>query len=632
MAISIKKLSIFFIGLLGVFLLSILAFSTYTVLTAPIEIFENIVLQDEPLSSPSDRFYLETGTVTARDQLENYLLFSRYELGKDQWFKKNSDYLEIKNNKVVIKEKVEMPSPLTNECNLVYCFQKRMRFEKIPPIFWKGLIGIEDERFLLHQGIDFKSLLRAFIHDVMVMRLEQGGSTLTQQIVKNLFYTNEKKFSRKIKEMIIAVYLESRFEKDVILQSYFNEVIWGGKQGIKIKGLYAASLFYFNKKPNEVSPYEAAILISLLKGPNFYNPIGKSERLRGRANLVFEKLVRMNLFPSGTEEKWADSTWEMWLEQLTKRQKEKPFRSNWWLSKNLEKGDLGTFERYTFHNSVRKTLRTIKERHPEKDIAVKAYFGDLKKTTPNYFYYSKYERNWERAQKEERHTLGSTIKPLIYSILIELGTTMETEVETGPLTVKLKSGEWKPREAHKIAEPMISLTSALKLSYNRPLIRESINRGLVNVEKEMLKLFPNLNIPLEEYPAQLLGTVEITMEELFNIYRKFIIRDCTRDQQSVVKILSDPKETTIRRLVGEEFGNLRFFGKTGTSNNGFDNWFVFYEGTRLGVIWVGLEGDRSGKDLKLYGGTTSFKIFKDFYLNSGKRFGEFTCTNLELTN
>ena len=148
----------------------------------------------------------------------------------------------------------------------------------------------------------------------------------------------------------------------------------------------------------------------------------------------------------------------------------------------------------------------------------------------------------------------------------------------------------------------------------------------------MLKLFPNLNIPLEEYPAQLLGTVEITMEELFNIYRKFIIRDCTRDQQSVVKILSDPKETTIRRLVGEEFGNLRFFGKTGTSNNGFDNWFVFYEGTRLGVIWVGLEGDRSGKDLKLYGGTTSFKIFKDFYLNSGKRFGEFTCTNLELTN
>ncbi len=632
MAISIKKLTVFFITLIGVFLVGILAFSTYTIMTAPMEIFENIAISEESGNESADKFSLETGTVTDKALLEDYILFSRYEFGADHWFKSNADKIEIKNNKVVIKDTIEMPLPLNNECNLVYCFQKRLRFEKIPPIFWKGLIGIEDERFLLHQGIDFKSLLRAFIHDVMVMRLEQGGSTLTQQIVKNLFYTNEKKFSRKIKEMIIAVYLESKFEKDAILQAYFNEVIWGGKQGIKIKGLYSASLFYFNKKPQKVTPYEAAILISLLKGPNFYNPLGKSNRLRKRANLVFEKLVRMNLFPSGLSEKWNDKTWEKWLAELKDRQVIKPFRNNWWLSKNLNKGELGIYERYVFHNSVRKTLKGIKKRLPDKDIAVKAFFGDLKKKTQNYFYYSKYERSWEQAEKVEKHTLGSTIKPLIYSMLIELGTEMESEVETGPLTVKIKSGEWKPREAHKIAEPFISLSQALKLSYNRPLIRESINRGLDNVEKEMLKLFPNLMVPLREYPAQLLGTVEVTMEELFNIYRKFIIRDCTRDKQSVVKILSDPKETTIRRLVGSDFGNLRFFGKTGTSNNGFDNWFVFYEGTRLGVLWVGLEGARSGKDLKLYGGTTSFQIFKDFYLNSGKRFGEFTCTNLELTN
>lgn len=617
---------------MGVFFLGILAFSAYTVVKAPIEIFENVVVKDEPDSLGTDKFYLETGTITNKSVLENYLLFSVYELGTEQWFKANSEKLEINKNKVLIKDKIELPRPLNNECNLVYCFQKRIRFENIPPIFWKGLIGIEDERFLLHQGIDFKSLLRAFVHDVMVMRLEQGGSTLTQQIVKNLFYTNEKKFSRKIKEMIIAVYLESKFEKDAILQAYFNEVIWGGKQGIKIKGLYAASLFYFNKKPQEVSPYEAAILISLLKGPNFYNPLGKSERLRKRADLVFEKLVRMNLFPSSSGEKWEDSDWSNWLVGLKKRQKNKPFRSNWWLSKNLIKGELGIYERYVFHNSVRKTLKNIKERLPKKDIAVKAYFGDLKNKKQNYFYYSKYERNWERAEKEEKHTLGSTIKPLIYSMLIELGTKMDSEVETGPLTVKIKSGEWKPREAHKIAEPFISLSKALKLSYNRPLIRESINKGLDNVEKEMLKVFPSLILPLKEYPAQILGTVEVTMEELFNIYRKFIIRDCTRDKESVVKILSDPKQTTIRKLVGNEFGNLRFFGKTGTSNNGFDNWFVFYEGSRLGVLWVGLEGSRDEKDLKLYGGTTSFRIFKDFYLNSGKRFGEFNCSNLELTN
>lgn len=616
----------------ALFFLFVVVFVAKTIFDAPLNIFDDIATTADDYSQ--EKIVLLRGSGARLNQLENYFLFSNGKNQLEDWLEQNKkDVRKLNNKSVYIENDLKIPAPLKNDCPIVYCFQSRLRFENIPPIFWKGLIGIEDERFLSHQGIDFKSLLRAFIHDLKVMRLEQGGSTLTQQIVKNLFYSNEKKFSRKFKEMILAVYLESQYEKERILEAYFNEVIWGGKQGIKIKGLYAASLFYFSKKPDRISPYEAAILIALLKGPNFYNPLTREKRLRDRANLVYKKLVNMNLFPPEADENWDDRKWSTWINKLKNSQKGKPFRNNWWLSKNLEKGELGIYERYVLHSEIQKILTGINTKLEGRDIAVKAYFGDINKEDSTYFYYSKYERNWEKAKSEEKHILGSTIKPLIYSILVDLGSSMETEVETGTLELNLKSGVWKPREAHVIPEKFVTLNKALKLSYNRPLIREVISQSFHSVEEEMVKLFPDMKTPLAEYPAQLLGTVEVSLEQLYTIYKKFLIKECKKDEdESIAKILSNPKETTVRKLVGKEFGGLKFFHKTGTSNNGFDNWFIFYEGRRLGVIWVGLEGRREGKDLKLYGGTTSFRIFKNFYLFSGRRFGELECGEPLVTN
>lgn len=625
MGMSIKKVFKFAVTTTLVLFICAAGFSIYTINNAPLEIFEDAVTRTEG-KAQNTPITLERGSGTRVDLLRDYFLFSTGAGTFDQWYLELKKSVHKKNrNTIIFNKDISLPRPLLNECKRAYCFQKRLDFEKIPPIFWKGLIGIEDERFLLHKGIDPKSLARALIHDIMVMKLEQGGSTLTQQIVKNLFFTNEKRFSRKIKEMILAVYIESKFEKEKIIEAYLNEVIWGGKQGIKIKGLYAASLFYFSKKPDSIAPYEAAILISLLKGPNFYNPLGRDKRLRSRANLVYKKLALMNMFPPEEGELWTTKDWDKWIADLKNKQKDRPYRKNWWLSNNLDPSELGIYERYVLHSEITKIQKRITKKHKNKDIAVKVYIGDMKNLESNYFYYSKYERNWERAKSVERHTLGSTIKPLIYSLLVGLGSDMNDEVETGELAVKLKSGVWRPRESHKISEKFVTLKRALKLSYNRPIIRESLNRGMENVEKEMIKVFPDIKTPLEQYPAQLLGTVEVSLKRLFEIYRKFIIKDCKRSGESIVEMLSDPRETTIRKLVGKSFGELRFFGKTGTSNNGFDNWFIFYEGSRLGVIWVGLEGNRGGGDLKLYGGTTSFLIFKNFYLNSGKRFGEFMC-------
>lgn len=633
MTIGVRNLIKAFCFLIATAMLAIGVFVAKTIIDAPLNIFEEFSKETKFTSDLKQPDFLP-GSAVKIDQFKNYLLFSNERKNLKEWMEGNSKNIrKINSKQIVIEKKVDVPFPLNNDCQIVYCYQHRLGFENIPPIFWKGLIGIEDERFLLHKGVDFRSLLRALIHDIKVMRLEQGGSTLTQQIVKNLFYSNEKKFSRKIKEMILAVYLESKYEKEKILESYFNEVVWGGKQGIKIKGVFAASVFYFFKKPDKVEPYEAAILIALLKGPNYYNPLTRQERLRSRADLVYKKLVNMNLFPPENGEKWGDKKWKSWIEELKRKQKIKPYRNNWWLSQNIKKSELGLYEKYVLNSEVRDLLIKIKERLKKKDIAVKAYFGSLSDSTSRYFYYSKYERNWEKAKSVEKQTLGSTIKPLIYSYLVDLGSDMEKEVETGPLVLKLKSGEWKPREAHSIPEEWVTLRKSLQKSYNRPLIREVMNIGFEKVESEMKKWFPELKSPLAEYPSQLLGAVEISIDQLFSIYSDFIKKECGKnDEDNLVEMMSDPKETTVRKLVGRDFGGLKFFHKTGTSNNGFDNWFVFYEGDRLGVIWVGLEGSRNEKDLKLYGGTTSFKIFKNFYLQSGRRFGEMLCGESSLNN
>ena len=126
-----------------------------------------------------------------------------------------------------------------------------------------------------------------------------------------------------------------------------------------------------------------------------------------------------------------------------------------------------------------------------------------------------------------------------------------------------------------------------------------------------------------------MGAVELTLWELHDIYKKFISKECAlglnEENSGVLYLLSDPKQTTIRLAVGSVIGKQRFFGKTGTSNKGFDNWFLFFDGVRLGVIWVGLEGSRNVKQFRLYGSNTSFKIFELFARDSGRRFGELNC-------
>lgn len=576
----------------------------------------------------------DAGALIKEAELRAYYQFSDEQTPYSIWMKNKTklNHLEkIKNNQILIHNSFKLKELKLNHCQNIYCYQHRVPFNKIPSVFWKGLIGIEDHRFLEHFGVDFKSIARAIYTDIKAMKFVQGGSTLTQQLVKNLFYSNEKTLVRKIKEVIVAIYIESKFEKENILEGYFNEVFWGSLEGIRIKGLYAASLIYFDKRPEQVTPYEAAILISLLKGPNYYSPVKKVERLKSRVNVVFKKLVELRLFSVDGIKEWNDKKWLSWSDGLKNKQKNNIMKSIWWTS--VETNSLiSSYDQFVFKVKSEQLLDNINNRFPDKDIAVKVYMSKIGGEDLPYKYYSKFERKLENAIFQEKHQVGSTLKPILYYIYSSLGRDMNEKTSTEEIKLELKSGDWSPRESHIIKEKKVTLKDALKHSYNRPIIRIANEIGFNNLEKELMDYVPSLLTPLGEYPSQLLGAVELSVQELFDSYTKFINSECKEVREgkrkwedTILYILSDPTTTTVRKIVGSKMKNMRFFGKTGTSNNGYDNWFIFFDGENLGVIWVGLEGKRDNKQLKLYGGTTAFKLYQSFSRDRGKRFNELSC-------
>lgn len=623
-------------------------FVKWTIAETSLSVLEEKTKKEiDPYTTISQPVMLEEGSVVKKDELHAFYLFSAEKMSAEDFFteKKLSNSLyELKEvpGLLQVNQNVEIKNLLANDCSEIYCYQHYISFDYIPSIFWKGLIGVEDQRYLEHFGVDFKSIFRAFVTNVRKMRFEQGGSTISQQLVKNLFLTNEKTLSRKFKEMVMSIYIESKFPKEKILEAYLNEVYWGALQGIKIKGIVAASMFYFGKKPADISAYEGAILVSLLKGPSYFSPLRKIERLKERSLVVYNKLIQENLIPNDPKQIWTTKEWDRWLLKLNNLEKYRPYQSIW-RTLHDEDPTLPNYEKFVLIQKVADVRSKIKDKfslatnakNSVDDISVKVILGPANGSSW-YSYYSRVERNKEKAIFSERHQVGSTIKPVVYSVYEEFGKKLTDMVSTAEIKLKLASGPWSPKEAHAIKEPEITILDALLKSYNRPIIRLADEIGFEKVEEKLKPYFKSLKSPLKEYPSELLGSMELSVSELRDVYTAFFKEECRKikagerlQEDSVLFALSDPNLTTVEFAVDAVMQKLRFFGKTGTTNNGYDNWYVAFDGKNLSVIWVGYEGDRKTKSLGLYGATTAFNVFQNYYRDRGKRFQQFGC---ELTN
>ena len=493
------------------------------------------------------------------------------------------------------------------------CVAIPVPLKNIPTQLWQSLIGIEDYRFLDHQGVDPFALLRATIVNLMKGRFAQGGSTLTQQLVKNLFLTREKTISRKVKEAFISVYIDSFYSKEEIIEAYLNRVYWGSVNGLEIRGAYLASIYYFGKKLDELDLTSSLILVSMLKGPGYYSPLRHLDRLKGRVNAIFRKLQEIG-YVLEDEALWSDFEWEEWLQYLNGNQG----RNIVGFLQNVSSSDTGNiFDQFIIQTKASEVLQKIYKRTKhDKELS---FTGIIKLSNGEQLISQK-----GLGDRNERHQIGSILKPIFYSKIFEEFDPAD-EIETAVKEFEIKSGTWAPKNSGRDIPEVVTLEYALQNSLNVPLVRAVENYGFDELEKEVSGMIPRFKKPLREFPAQLLGSIELSVNEVFEIYEEFFHHVCKTDGgKKVINILSTPLKTTIKGRV-RNLGNARFFGKTGTSNRSLDNWFIFYDGQELGVFWLGHRGKKDIPSLRTSGAGSSFEILKGYLLARGKRIGELTC-------
>lgn len=576
---------------------------------------------------------IESDTTIKKSHLFDLLTFSDSPQFIENAIAEN--HFEQKGDSFYVLKEIILPSIFENDCQLIRCVQIKQSFENIPSSIWKALLGTEDFRFLEHRGVDPLAIIRAVIVDLLAMKFVQGGSTLTQQLMKNLFLTNERSLARKFKELIFALYIENIMEKEEIITLYLNEVFWGTIQGVQLKGYHAASLAYFNKQPRELSDFEATVLVSLLKGPTYYRPSSNIDGLNLRATAVYKRLQDLNLMSRSAENFWKADDWNNFKKKYVENINRNHFKIYNRLSKNSEMV-LGAFEKYVFYDAVLKNRERLSERAQGADIAIKAIIAnkdcegfDCKNA---FSYYSKLERDKRVSITNEYHQIGSLFKPIVYDTFIKFGRKYDEEVSTQNITLNLKSGPWSPKDYSKAHEDKILLKTALQKSKNIPLIRIASEVGFDKMEESLGLLIPRLKTPLAEYPAQLLGAIELSLEEVFLVYRKFIMDKCTSIksnneslEQTILYFMSVASETTISKIAKAPLKNAYVFGKTGTSNDGLDNWYFAFDGKQIYVIWYGVESERDKHDIRISGASSSFMIFQDFINNRGKQISEIHC-------
>ncbi|MAW07066.1 MAG: hypothetical protein CME61_02160 [Halobacteriovoraceae bacterium] len=497
-----------------------------------------------------------------------------------------------------------------NMCPRPLCLQLPVELKNISPSAWQVLISIEDVRFLNHYGVDPFSILRAIFVNLSKGRFAQGGSTLTQQLVKNLFLSNEKTISRKLKEAVISIYLEVSKEKESLIELYLNNVYWGSSGGIEIRGIEAASRFYFSKSSKMLNPRESLFLISMLKGPHYYNPVGGGSRLWKRGKSLGESLVRNEVLHEKDLDK-LKTFFDQWVYSL-KNGHGVDFLS-------FFQNELREKKQVNFDDYVMWLVSSSLRKKVSKETNAPFYFSVYKKERDNVSEISNLNKNGLRFQ------VGSTLKPIFYSLLIEEDE-FDLPADLVPVELALKSGKWSPKDHIDMDNvKVITHGEALKMSLNGPLISLAQKKGFSFLESQLEEILPRLKRPLAEYPSQLLGSVELTVSELAGIYERFLERVCQdNSSRAVYDLLSDPTKTTVWKRSNELKG-VRFFGKTGTSNKSFDNWFVYGSTDDVIVIWFGYVGQRNRDSFKISGASTAYEILKGYWRSSGKRIKQVHC-------
>lgn len=513
--------------------------------------------------------------------------------------------------------------------------------DEVPAAFISALIAIEDRNFFSHYGVSLRGIARAFVANLKAGRVEQGGSTLTQQLVKNFYLSSERRFTRKINEALMALLLEFHYDKNTILQAYFNEVYLGQAGQKAIHGIGLGSLFYFGVPIRELQLHQIALMVGLVKGPSWYEPRRHPERATKRRNQVLKAMLNEQMItqlqydaavaaPLDVVAKpvYVDERYPAFME-LVKAQLREEYRDEDLRSNGLQVfTSLDPYLQDQLQHQIRAHLGLVNEMQgPEYDdlqaagVITDANNGELLALVGDR---SLYSTGFNRALGAKR-PIGSLVKPALYLKALSEGYTLATLIDDQPVTVSLGNGQrWEPENYGGEYHGAVPLQEALAKSYNLAAVGLVQKVGVDALVDTLQQLGVTSYIP--PVPSLALGSLELSPYEVAQFYQTIAAGGFytpIRTVRAVVDAEGNPLQrfnlevekrwdaestylltTALQQVVESGTGrgvsrylpaDLSFAGKTGTSNSGRDSWFTGWDGSHLGVVWVGFDDNRPTK-------------------------------------
>ncbi|EOX3822227.1 MULTISPECIES: bifunctional glycosyl transferase/transpeptidase [Enterobacter] len=526
-----------------------------------------------------------------------------------------------------------------------------------PDLLVDTLLATEDRHFYEHDGISLYSIGRAVLANLTAGRTVQGASTLTQQLVKNLFLSSERSYWRKANEAYMAVLMDARYSKDRILELYMNEVYLGQSGDNEIRGFPLASLYYFGRPVEELSLDQQALLVGMVKGASIYNPWRNPKLALERRNLVLRLLQQQQVIdqelydmlsarPLGVQPRGGVISPQPAFMQLVRQELQ---------SKLGDKvKDLSGVKIFTTFDSVAQDaaekaavegIPALKKQRKLSDletamVVVDRNSGEVRAMVggaePQFAGYNR--------AMQARRSIGSLAKPATYLTALSQPNQyrLNTWIADAPISLRQPNGQvWSPQNDDKQFSGQVMLVDALTRSMNVPTVNLGMSLGLPAIVDTWQKLGVAKD-QLHPVPAMILGALNLTPIEVAQafqtiasggnraplsalrsviaedgsvLYQSFPQAERAVPAQAAYMTLWTMQQVVQRgtgRQLGAKYPGLHLAGKTGTTNNNVDTWFAGIDGREVVITWVGRDNNQP---TKLYGASGAMSIYQRYLAN-----------------
>lgn len=530
--------------------------------------------------------------------------------------------------------------------------------DQLPQQLIDTLLLVEDKDFYNHHGVSPTSILRAFWKNVLAGARVQGGSTLTQQLAKNMFLNRAKTIWRKVNEALMAIILEIRYSKDQILEAYLNEVYLGQHYANGIYGFGLAAEFYFGKSLNQLENHEMALLVAQVKGPSFYDPWRKPERAFERRDLILRLMFEQQYLSKDEYQFALEKSLDIRSERRIAKQSFPAYMQlvrrelNQMGAGGALQAGIKVFTAFNFDKQVNaeraltEQLTALEKNDKSKDLQAAMIISDIRTGYIEAVVGGKDVKysGFNRAIDSHR-PIGSLIKPVVYLTALEHSTQFNLASPLADKAISLKSSNgklWQPKNYDGKYRGSVPLIDGLVYSLNIPTVNLGLKLGLDSVSSTLYNLGYQKDIPM--VPSMLLGSIDMSAFEVNEWYNTIANTGVYNKPRAIIQVTSAQGETLWHRALDREVrvshksvylleyamqnvttkGTAKSLtwrvpekvlaGKTGTSNDLRDSWFVGYDQQSVVTTWVGRDDN---KPMGLTGSSGALTIFAKYLQKQG---------------